>query len=131
MSFSSDFAKFAKLTNSSLDETGRAIALELFGSIIRDTPVDTGRAKGNWFVTEGTPSTAISSDIDMAATGSVSGKSLQELGNVTIKLGFDFLTNNLPYIGSLEFGRSNQAPLGMVRTTLRQFSAIAKKEGGS
>ena len=55
MSFASDIAKYAKLAGASVDETGRAIVLELFGSVIKDTPVDTGRARGNWQTTIGTP----------------------------------------------------------------------------
>ena len=55
MSFASDVEAYAKKAGASLDETSRAIVLELFGSVIKDTPVDTGRARGNWQTTIGTP----------------------------------------------------------------------------
>ena len=76
MSFASDVAKFAKLTNSSLDETGRAITLELFGSVIKDTPVDTGRARGNWQTSLGSPKDGeINRDGDGPALAEVASES--------------------------------------------------------
>ena len=36
------------------------------------------------------------------------------------------LTNNLEYIQGLEYGRSGQAPQGMVRVTLEQFEQILR-----
>ena len=123
MSFASDVAKFAKLTNSSLDETGRAITLELFGSAIKDTPVDTGRARGNWQTSIGTPE-----DGEINRNGS--GPALAEVAAESAKFGMGkviYLANNLPYIYRLEFGWSQQQPGGMVRRNAARIQSIVRK----
>lgn len=123
MSFASDVAKFAKKTNSSLDQTGRAIALELFRSVILDTPVDTGRARGNWQTSIGTPK---ESEIDRDG----SGPALAEAATETSKFGMGkviFLANGLPYILRLEYGWSKQQPGGMARRNVARIQSIVKK----
>lgn len=139
MSFAKDFERFAKLTNASLDETGRAIALELFGSIIKDTPVDTGRARGNWQTSIGSPQTdqLLDPDPDDATA---------ELASAVYNFGGDktiYLANNLPYAWKLEYGGygtgpgaterttrdgySVQAPYGMVRKNTARIQSIIRK----
>lgn len=124
MTFASDMAKFAKLTNSSLDETGRAIALELFSSVIKDTPVDTGRARGNWQTSIGTPK---ESEIDRDG----SGPALAEAARETSRFGMGkviYLANGLPYIYRLEYlGWSKQSPEGMVRKNVARIQSIVRK----
>ena len=124
MSFASDVAKFAKLTNASMDETGRAIALELFSSIIKDTPVDTGRARGNWQTSIGTPK-------EGQVTRDGEGPALAEAASETAKFGIGklvWLSNNLPYIYRLEYlGWSKQAPDGMARKNVARIQSIVRK----
>ena len=119
---SSDF--FAKLTNSSLDETGRAIALELFSSIIKDTPVDTGRARGNWQTSIGAPK-----DGEINRDGA--GPALAEAASETAKFGMGkviYLANGLPYIYRLEYlGWSKQSPDGMARRNVARIQSIVRK----
>ncbi|MGL4517064.1 MAG: hypothetical protein ACRCUH_10295 [Shewanella sp.] len=123
MSFSRDFVKFAVLTKSSLDDTGRAIALELFSSTIKDCPVDTGRARGSLQTTIGTPAT----DDPMRTEG----QSLAEVSRVSAQFGMGkviYLTSNLPYIYRLEFlGWSNQAPEGFMRKNAARIQSIVRK----
>lgn len=123
MSFASDVAKFAKLTNSSLDETGRAITLELFGSVIKDTPVDTGRARGNWQTSIGAPK-----DGEINRDGS--GPALAEVAAESAKFGMGkviYLANGLPYILRLEYGWSKQQPGGMARRNAARIQSIVRK----
>ena len=131
MTFTVDLTKYAKKTKSEIGTAKRAIVFNIFKQVIQKTPVATGRAKGNWFITENAPSTQVSQTTDMTNKGGIGPEAQKQLNNITLNLGLDFLTNNLPYIGRLEFGSSSQAPSGMVRTTLRQFTSIAKKEGWS
>jgi len=124
VSFASDVAKYAKLAGASVDETGRAIVLELFGSVIKDTPVDTGRARGNW-----------QTSMDSPATGETDrkgeGPALAEVGQQTASFGAGkviYLTNNLPYIYRLEFlGWSQQSPDGMARKNVARIQSIVRK----
>ena len=124
MSFASDVAKYAKLAGASVDDTRRAIVLELFGSVIKDTPVDTGRARGNW-----------QTSMDSPATGETDrkgeGVALAEVGQQTASFGAGkviYLTNNLPYIYRLEFlGWSQQSPDGMARKNVARIQSIVRK----
>ena len=139
MSFASDMEAYAKKAGASLEETTRAVALELFGSVIKDTPVQTGRAKGNWQTTIGVPA---SGEVDRLGDQAA----LSELGAVAGKFGAGqtiYLTNNLPYIGKLEYGGygtgpgatektngtgfSVQAPAGMVRKNVARIQSIVSK----
>jgi hypothetical protein len=124
MSFASDVAKFAQKAGKSVDETGRAIVLELFGSVIKDTPVDTGRARGNWQTTMNSPATTeIARDGAQLALNELSSELPSFVGDKTI-----YLANNLPYIHRLEFdGWSQQSPEGMVRKNVARIQSIVKK----
>lgn len=124
MSFASDVEAYAKKAGASLDETSRAIVLELFGSVIKDTPVDTGRAKGNWQTTIGAP-----------ATGTVDrlgeSEAMADVSQQTSSFGAGkviYLSNNLPYIYRLEYdGWSQQAPGGMLRKNVARIQSIVAK----
>ena len=123
MSFASDVAKYAKLAGASVDETGRAIVLELFGSVIKDTPVDTGRARGNW-----------QTSMDSPATGETDrkgeGPALAEVSQQAASFGAGkviYLSNGLPYILRLEYGWSKQQPGGMARKNVARIQSIVRK----
>jgi hypothetical protein len=140
MSFASDVAKFADKVDKSVPDTIRAIALDVFESIIDDTPVDKGTARGNWQTSIGSPKSGA-----IARTGA-SG-AISELKSVLPNFGNDntiYLTNNLPYIYTLEYGGygrgpgatgktnsegySVQAPEGMVRKNVARIRSIVAKE---
>lgn len=124
MSFASDVAKYAKLAGASVDETGRAIVLELFGSVIKDTPVDTGRARGNWQTTIGSPASGTTDRLGEA-------EALAEVSQQSASFGAGkviYLTNNLPYIYRLEYlGWSQQSPDGMARKNVARIQSIVRK----
>ena len=88
----------------------RKLALEGLRKIVRRTPVDTGRTRGNWQVTIGTP-----------ATGQRPTRYSDKGGQATIDLGaavleglrlYSFptvwITNNVPWILMLEEGGYSQ-----------------------
>ena len=117
--------------NKRIDTVIRKSTIELFGSVIKMTPVDTGRAKGNWQCSIGSPITSETDRLDSAALGSTNGsvafsevtKTVKGTGHVV------WLTNNVPYIRKLEYsppgkGGSTQAPGGMVRLSLQRFGSI-------
>ena len=123
MSFASDMEAYAKKAGASLEETTRSVALELFGSVIKDTPVDTGRARGNWQTSIGAPA---SGEVDRIGER----EALSELGSESAKFAGGqviFLTNNLPYIQRLELGWSDQAPSGFVRKNIARIQSIVAK----
>ncbi len=139
--FALDMNNFAKKCGEKADVVVRKVCLDLMSSIILKTPVDTGRARANWQATIGQPAggvVAFSGDAGRGITApSRSAASAQAVlagaGAVSKASGNVFwLTNNLPYISVLEFGRysgdgpntvggySKQAPAGMVRISIEE-----------
>jgi hypothetical protein len=99
-SFGLQVAEWAKKAKGSVDKNVRGITLALFSGIIKATPVDTGRARGNWQTTVGTAATGTVERLDPSGSAAI--------GEITANMGgagkITWLTNNLPYITVLEFG---------------------------
>jgi hypothetical protein len=95
MSFSKQIAGFNKKAEKKALVIFRAVGLNMFGRIVKRTPVDTGRLRNNWQMT---------SNVQLG----------QRL----------FITNNLPYAQRIEDGYSQQAPAGMVKVTINEFDSI-------
>lgn len=130
MSFGSDLKNFKREFKEVMEDDRKAITLKLFNSVIMATPVDTGRARGNWHTTTGGPSTAQSAREDKVQVGSPGGQAMAEAEQVILNSVFGdslHLTNNLPYILPLEYGHSSQMPAGMVRQSVARIDAIIKE----
>lgn len=120
MSFAWRVQAFKKKSAEEVDKQIRKIVIDLFTGIILSTPVDTGRARGNWQVGT-TPITATLPNTDPSGASAISGV-MGKLSSGMFK-GKDnsiWLCNNLPYIGRLETGYSGQAPRGMVALNLQR-----------
>lgn len=118
MSFASDIAKWAKKTGLATERVPAFVCLSLSEKIIGRTPVDTGRAKGNWQATIASPAAGATDTTDPAGAAAIAKAAVvaqAASGNVF------YLVNNLPYIRRLEYGYSSQAPAGMVRVTAQEF----------
>ncbi|MDH0157355.1 HK97 gp10 family phage protein [Stutzerimonas stutzeri] len=121
MSFSGDIRSFTTKTTQAHGKIARVATLELFSGVIRATPVDTGRARGNWQTSVGAPVNGeIAREGDAAALAEVEAKTPQGAGQVT------YLSNNLPYIDELERGSSKQAPEGMVRKNMDRVQRMVE-----
>jgi hypothetical protein len=134
MSFSSDIKKFAEKGKIGYNDAVNISLLNVSRSIVFMTPVDEGRARGNWFAslssypTTTSDSKAVNMSQVQAVTENAAGKVF-------------YLTNNLPYIGKLEYGGypnpssgdktingfSTQAPKGMVRISIENFEQGLKE----
>lgn len=124
--FIADLKKFGNATREQAEVIFRKITIDLDRRVVLGTPVDTGRARGNWFATIGTPSAAVNDAArDKSGGGAIAAATSTamsaELGTTV------WLTNNLPYILMLENGSSQQAPEGMAD---RNVQAVAAKFGG-
>jgi hypothetical protein len=134
MSFSKDIAKFAEKAKIGYDQAVRGALLSVSRSVILMTPVDEGRARGNWFASLSSYPTT-TSESTSEPFSQVDAITKKAAGSVF------FLTNNLPYIGKLEYGGypnpssgdktlngfSKQAPGGMVRISIENFDKMLKK----
>lgn len=117
MSFDDDMRRAVLRAERASTATIRATALQLFTQVIERTPVDTGRARGNWRTATGSPAQgAIDRTDGNAAIGEASLKTATYTLGETI-----YLSNNLPYIQRLEDGYSDQAPTGMVQVSVDAF----------
>jgi len=137
-----DLNKYCEKKKTEFKEVRKAYAFALYSSIVKKTPVDTGRARGNWNITVGHDDTT-SSERKTPQFKSPDQMPKVE-GDETI-----YISNNLPYITTLEYGGypnppkkgtynkktktyeirsqngySKQAPEGMVGVTLANNEAI-------
>lgn len=110
--FNDELQKFILVTGVSVDKGVRTLAIRLYDGITKMTPVDTGRAQGNWNMGIGAPDLSINE----GAT------SIQPF-NPKIGDGLKtiYITNNLPYINVLEYGNANREPVGMVKVTMNNI----------
>ena len=122
-----------RLVGDRMDKVVRGTLLDLSRRVVLRTPVGNpslwqgppppgytgGQARGNWQASIGSPASGTTEATDRSGTATISGiagDTHQAPGNVW------YLTNNLPYIGKLEFdGWSTQAAEGMVRVSLREL----------
>lgn len=123
MTFKADISHFAKRTNSNLDEACRAIKISLFSAIIRDTRVDTGRLRGNWQTSTGSPVTTDTDRQSGLPKGQVPPEQDVEMDrNITGVGTKDYLTNGLPYAQVWEERD------GMLSKNLARVSRIVREE---
>lgn len=120
MTFAIDLSRFRAMSRERLDATARRVMLEMFRRVILRSPVDTGRFRGNWFLdaprTDGAPDKAGAATVARIA-GEIAGRPAA---------GVFTLVNALDYAEALEYGRSQQAPAGMVRITAAEFGAVVE-----
>lgn len=121
--FTKQLKQFEDETLERMTLAAQKITLDAFSEVILKTPVDTGRARGNWKTAIGIVPSGVVELSDPSGQGAIS----QASGVVTaIEIGdVIYLANDLPYITRLEEGSSQQAPGGMVRLTAQRFQAIA------
>ncbi|WBA79555.1 hypothetical protein [Endozoicomonas sp. GU-1] len=124
-SFSGVVSSFKSDAIAACGETRKAVAIELFKSVILDTPVDEGRLRANWQATTDNPATGQLDIYDENGGGTVAlaVKTVNQSNNDQVL----YLVNNLPYALAIEYGHSDQAPKGMVRRNMVRISGLIKK----
>ena len=121
MSFESDVLAFKKDTEKGLEKSVRATYLQAYAAIIRMTPVDTGRARSNWFAGLNRVPTVTTKGTRRTVANTRTAKNTAK----RFKLGNSIsLVNNLPYIVALEDGHSKQARGGMVKVVFSRLERI-------
>jgi len=112
-----NISAWAKKANLSLDEAARGITIKLFSSVIMDTRVDTGRMRGNWQSSIGSPIRKETTATDKTGTATINAmQSKAKSGAVNI------MTNNVPYA---EYWEQRD---GMVAKNMARISRIVKEE---
>lgn len=151
MNFGKDLGKFQVDAIGATEKTVRGTAIALWKAVILDSPVDSGRFRGNWFASQTAPETTVTASIDKVGAATVS-KAKAEVLSASDWQNL-WLANNLPYSHVLEFGEypnppklgswnkskqryeintiggySDQAPSGVVRTNVIRFQGILAEE---
>lgn len=120
--FTIPLARLAAKSGLDLATVVRKVTLDLFSRVVLRSPVDTGRFRANWNVSYGQPNASVTTDTGQGRIqAEIGGVATSPVGSVS------YLTNGLPYARRLEYGYSKQAPAGMVRLTVREFSAFIDK----
>lgn len=141
MSFSLDVSEFAKVVQKRADHVRRVVAVDVFSKVITRTPVDTGRLRGNWNISSGSPDYSTSPKRDPSGAEAFAEirtkvKNAQESESI-------WMANGLVYAPIVEYGLypsrgggetektingySKQAPKGMVRITVAEFDAAIRR----
>ncbi len=128
MSFSTEIVSWGVKVAGKVQQVRRAVTFKLFGAVILDTPVLTGRLRANWRLSEGEPILQTRDVEDKA--GSLP---LAEAAKVTDASNGDvslYMSNSLPYAHAIEFdGVSHtKAPEGMVRKNVSRFARLITVE---
>lgn len=126
MSFALDISKFVEKAKKNPEKVMRQVSIKLFSAIIKASPVDTGRFRMNWMASGGAPTSGVTDATDKSgntATGNATSFVLKAADWREFTL-----TNNLPYAQRLEYGWSQQAPAGVVRTNVSRFQQLINEE---
>ena len=97
------------------------ITLDVTANLVEMTPVDTGWARNNWVPSIGVPreeSAGSPDNVAAAFAGQEAGKA--EVAGYRLEQGKVFVSNNVPYIQTLNNGHSKQAPAGFVQRAARK-----------
>ena len=125
MDFAGQIKTFSTKAIAKSEKAFKNTCIGLSVAIQQDTPVDTGRLRGNWQPSVNTPATSTLMDTD--PSGSKVMQKIQDTGQ-RIKLGDTyFFTNNLIYAYPLEFIKmSPKAQNGFVRVNLTRWKDFLK-----
>lgn len=118
-SFELQMKDFENMTAEKSELLFKKVCFNLSNSIIMDTAVDKGTARGNWQPDINSIQNDVLEVEDKSGNATVS-KVASQTNN--LKLGqFFTLTNNLPYILRLEYGWSKKSPNGMLGINIMRF----------
>jgi len=133
MGWAEDFKDFKLEVKTNSLQVTKKILIDLARAIIRSTPVDTGRAKGNWQYSAGSQIQEIS--LDDKSGNVATAKIIEQVALISegdLERGESFyIGNNLDYIEGLEYGDSKQSPQGMLRINVAKFNAFVRKNAGA
>lgn len=126
MSTASDICAVKKGLAKGVEKIIAKGALSAYSSIVIATPVETGRARGNWQVSLAVPAQGVLDVQDK--TGAISiAKATPQFASFKLTGQPIFFQNNLPYIQRLNEGHSMQAPAGFVERAI--LAGLANIQG--
>lgn len=124
-SFSQGLQNYRDRTVQQLEAIFHQVVIDIGTSLIVLSPVDTGRFKGNWQVTVGSPANHSLNVYDKVGHETIA-RITADVAQLTLGQ-TAYISNQLIYGVPLEYGHSQQAPNGFVRITLAMFDQIVKE----
>jgi hypothetical protein len=118
------------LLTEQIEDIARRFSVNVTAELQRTTPVDTGWARANWVPSIGEPFEGNSESItptsaDVSSANSEQQSGIASLLSYRIDDGEIFVSNNVPYILSLNDGSSAQAPPMFVERAIEvQFNEL-------
>jgi hypothetical protein len=125
MSFSQDINEFVVEIERKNELIVKQTVIKLFRDIIFESPVDTGRFRGNWFLTYQNPSRKRTKKTDRQGNRTVNAMADKVMKSKSIRS--FILTNNLPYSEVIEFGGYPRMPK---RGTWEKGKGYVKRSSG-
>lgn len=122
--FNNEIDNFAKSIPGKVIALQKKIVLEALRQIVLRTPVDTGRARGNWQTTIVQPAGGQLDAVDKQGDETIT-KGLAAIATL-LPYQVVYIANNLEYIEFLEDGSSKQTPEGMVKMTVEELRQMFK-----
>jgi hypothetical protein len=104
-SFSLDVDKWIDAFEDGAEETVRTTVIKLWSAVIKATPVDDGRARAGWFASGRNESARLPGGVDKSKDGAVTALNAAGVVQKLQDWSVFTLTNNLPYIEVIEYGR--------------------------
>lgn len=123
--FAESLEDFSEYAMDMATQIFRSVVIEVGSSVIRLSPVLTGKFKGNWALTIDATYAQKTAPVDKDGQSTIN-----ELVYRSQSLTYGqvaYIVNNLPYSVPLEYGYSTKAPEGMVRITQARFKEIVNR----
>lgn len=116
--FSVQLDRELDLIDDEINDVIQVIGMYCLRGVVQKSPVDTGRFRGNWIVSNTAPSMQTLQKTDKSGSDTINKGSNKIASFDYKKHSTMYIQNNLPYANRLENGWSKQAPKGMVSITL-------------
>lgn len=116
--FSLQIDRSLDLVDDEINDVVQVIGMYCLRGIVQKSPVDTGRFRGNWIVSTGSPDLRTKAQTDKSGSASITNGANKISSFDFKKQSTIYIQNNLPYANRLENGWSKQAPKGMVSITV-------------
>lgn len=125
-SFTKDLEGFAKATEKALTDSLRDLVVEIGATVIKFSPVLTGRFKGNWQMTVGSPSTHSVPNYDEEGAATLAQLKIMA---ATLNPGeIAYIVNNLSYAYKVEVEGWTVTPAYMpAQRTYAEFEALVNE----
>lgn len=118
--FNLDLASVAEELEVDFNLIVRRFTFGVYSRIMRKSPVDQGRFRGNWIISIGAPIDSVTDSRNKAGSFDVNGNPAKIDGfNIAVDQSL-VIQNNLPYAEKLDQGYSTQAPKDFTDIAIRE-----------